>query len=113
MSHHQQIPDLYPTNFEIDLNGKKNDYQATILISILDFDCVSTEYNKICNQLSPEDLERVKVMKALLFENDKEPVEIDFIPCILDSTNRTTELPDFPCQNGPIFSKSLISLSKS
>lgn len=87
------IADLYPTDFEIDLNGKKNDYQATILIPILDFDRVRTEYNKIRDQLSPEDLERDKVMKPLLFENDKEPVEIDFTPCILDSTNRTTELP--------------------
>lgn len=89
------VADLYPLSFDLDLNGRKYDYQAIVLIPLIDFDRVRAEYEKLEKDISPEDMKRNKVMKTLLFEDPLNPTEIEIHASQLESVNKSTMRP--PC----------------
>uniref|UniRef100_A0A1I7XBF7 5'-3' exoribonuclease 1 n=1 Tax=Heterorhabditis bacteriophora TaxID=37862 RepID=A0A1I7XBF7_HETBA len=49
------IADFYPTDFETDLNGKKNDWEAVVLIPFIDEKRLLEAINSLSNKLSEEE----------------------------------------------------------
>jgi 5'-3' exonuclease len=49
---------LYPKEFKIDMEGKKNDYEGICLLPFTDSDLIKNEFNKIKNDLTEVDKKR-------------------------------------------------------
>jgi 5'-3' exoribonuclease 1 len=65
------IIDFYPTNFELDLNGKKNDWEAIVKIPFIDEKRLLDALNAREAQLSQEERERNAHGLALSFKRDE------------------------------------------
>ncbi|OMJ19154.1 5'-3' exoribonuclease 1 [Smittium culicis] len=66
------IYDLFPATFEIDLNGKKNDWEAISLIDFIDIDRVLKAMEPLKSQFSPGDTKRNRVGHNISFKHKKE-----------------------------------------
>jgi 5'-3' exoribonuclease 1 len=52
------LKEFCPTAFKVDLSGKRQEWEGTVLLPMVDFKCVETEYNKNISKVSKKDLER-------------------------------------------------------
>ncbi|PWA02870.1 hypothetical protein BB558_000960 [Smittium angustum] len=65
------IYDLYPKDFEIDLDGKKNDWEAVSLIEFVDANRIQDAMKLVMNKLSEKDIHRNRFGTNLLFKYDE------------------------------------------
>lgn len=64
------IIDMFPINFEIDLEGKKNEYECTILLPHIDPERLRDAFNEHKHKLSEYDTQRNKPGKILTYYYD-------------------------------------------
>lgn len=55
-SEHSPIIDLYPVDFEVDLEGKKQEYEGTVILPHINVERLRTEFKKVLPTLSDTDL---------------------------------------------------------
>lgn len=96
MSESSPLHEMYPLSFETDLNGKKAEWQAVVLIPIPELPALETEYNKYIQDVSEEDMVRNRLDLDQIYKNNPEP-EIINIPTgeIFKPVCLSTTLP--PC----------------
>jgi len=59
-----------PEDFEIDLSGKKNEWQGIVILPIVDFNIVVEEYNKVIDKVNPRELKRNVIGKTICYKYD-------------------------------------------
>jgi 5'-3' exonuclease len=52
------LKEFCPTTFKVDLSGKRQEWEGTVLLPMVNFKCVETEYNKNISKVIKKDLER-------------------------------------------------------
>ncbi|KNE61402.1 hypothetical protein AMAG_06232 [Allomyces macrogynus ATCC 38327] len=67
LSPNSPIIDFYPTEFEMDLNGKKNDWEAVVKIPFIDQDRLLAAIESKAHELTREENERNSFRPATLF----------------------------------------------
>jgi len=66
------IKEFYPEEFSVDMNGKKNSWEAIVLIPFIDQDRLIAELKKRENQLNDEEKKRNEFRDAILYKyNEK------------------------------------------
>ncbi|OLY81362.1 5'-3' exoribonuclease 2 [Smittium mucronatum] len=95
------ILDLFPEDFEIDLNGKRNDWEAVSLIDFIDTERVIEAMKPLKQKYTLEDKKRDLIGSNILFQYDnnleKEPIIYhSSLPNVFpDLTNVTCKMIDF------------------
>jgi len=62
---------FYPTEFEVDLAGKKRDWEAIVLLPPIDVDRFMTEYQKHVRNVTPNLLRRNMIGKNFVYLHDR------------------------------------------
>lgn len=57
----------YPNHFKVDLSGKKNEYEGTVILPMVDYDLVEKEYMKLYSQVDRKDKVRNIIGKSFLY----------------------------------------------
>lgn len=52
------IAEFYPETFETDLNGKKAEYHAVVVLPVLDYNRIQAAYDSACADIEPDDARR-------------------------------------------------------
>ncbi|KAF9926111.1 5'-3' exoribonuclease 1 [Linnemannia zychae] len=65
------IRDFYPNNFELDMNGKKQDWEAIVKIPFIDQDRLLAAMNTKEHLLSAEEVERNQTGESAMFSRDE------------------------------------------
>jgi 5'-3' exoribonuclease 1 len=68
------IADFYPIDFEVDLEGKKNEYEGIILLPHVDPERISKAFESVKDSLNEEDKERNKSGSIFAYRLDHEHV---------------------------------------
>ncbi|KAG0232651.1 5'-3' exoribonuclease 1 [Actinomortierella wolfii] len=79
------IADFYPEDFELDMNGKKQDWEAIVKIPFIDQDRLLEAMKTKEHLLTPEEVERNRFGESTVFSRD-ESLDFDY----------QSPLPDFP-----------------
>jgi 5'-3' exonuclease len=66
------IKDFYPEKFEIDLAGKKNDWQGIVILPIISPEIIVNEYAKFSEKLNEFDKRRNIFGKSFIYSFDKD-----------------------------------------
>jgi 5'-3' exoribonuclease 1 len=102
MSASSPIAKFYPTEFETDLNGRRNEWQAVALLPMIDLAAITAAYEANLPSISPNDLARNRCERALLFDaSDPSPIDIPTGPTFSPIALSATPPPGVPT----IFSK--------
>jgi 5'-3' exoribonuclease 1 len=64
------IAKYYPREFEIDMAGKRNDWEGVVLLPILDFDKIVGVYRVLESRISAGDMKRNIVGKTFVYRYD-------------------------------------------
>lgn len=69
------ISHLFPDTIEIDMEGRRREWEGLVVLPIIDFDKVHSEYRKLIRNVSEKDKKRNRFMKSLryVFDNEAEP----------------------------------------
>jgi len=62
-----KIKQFCPTTFDIDLSGKKNDWEAVVLLPMVDFEIVREEYFKHIGKVDQQDLYRNILQRSRIY----------------------------------------------
>ncbi|CAO2174121.1 unnamed protein product [Urochloa humidicola] len=84
------IIDFYPTDFEVDMNGKRYSWQGIAKLPFIDEARLLAEIQKVEHTLTPEEARRNSVMFDMLFVNGSHPLS----PYIYSLNNKFGHLPD-------------------
>ncbi|KAG8078617.1 hypothetical protein GUJ93_ZPchr0007g5549 [Zizania palustris] len=84
------IIDFYPTDFEVDMNGKRYSWQGITKLPFIDEARLLSEIKKIEHTLTPEETRRNSAMYNMLFVNGSHPLS----PCIYSLNSKFGHLPD-------------------
>ncbi|KAK4779401.1 hypothetical protein SAY86_006929 [Trapa natans] len=84
------IIDFYPTDFEVDMNGKRYAWQGIAKLPFIDETRLLAEVAKIEHTLTEEEARRNSVMFDMLFVSSSHPLSV----CIYSLDNRIKQLPD-------------------
>jgi 5'-3' exonuclease len=58
-----------PSKFEVDLCGKRKEWEGLVLLPMVDFDVIREEYNKHIEKVSPTDLKRNVLNDSILYKH--------------------------------------------
>ena len=58
---------FYPTEFKVDMDGKRNEWEGVVLLPPLNLGLLKKEYKKLCTSLEPAEKQRNKVSKTLIY----------------------------------------------
>jgi 5'-3' exonuclease len=58
---------FYPTEFKVDMDGKRNDWEGVVLLPPLNLGLLKKEYKKLCTSLEPTEKQRNKVSKTIIY----------------------------------------------
>jgi 5'-3' exoribonuclease 1 len=67
-----KLSEFYPTEFKVDLEGKKNDWEGVVILPFVDLEKVGTAYDEIKRGISDKDMKRNIVGKTYLYGLGKE-----------------------------------------
>ncbi|KAG2587801.1 hypothetical protein PVAP13_5NG173600 [Panicum virgatum] len=84
------IIDFYPTDFEVDMNGKRYSWQGIAKLPFIDEARLLAEIKKVEHTLTPEEARRNSVMFDMLFVNGSHPLS----PYIYSLNSKFGHLPD-------------------
>nr|CAB3472716.1 unnamed protein product [Digitaria exilis] len=84
------IIDFYPTDFEVDMNGKRYSWQGIAKLPFIDETRLLAEIKKVEHTLTPEEARRNSIMFDMLFVNGSHPLS----PYIYSLNNKFGHLPD-------------------
>ncbi|KAK3122871.1 hypothetical protein QOZ80_8AG0619590 [Eleusine coracana subsp. coracana] len=84
------IIDFYPTDFEVDMNGKRFSWQGIAKLPFIDEARLLAEIKKVEHTLSPEEARRNSTMCNMLFVNGSHPLS----PYIYSLNSQFGHLPD-------------------
>ncbi|TKW08643.1 hypothetical protein SEVIR_6G037300v4 [Setaria viridis] len=84
------IIDFYPTDFEVDMNGKRFSWQGIAKLPFIDEDRLLAEIKKVEHTLTPEEAMRNSTMCNMLFVNGSHPLS----PYIYSLNSKFGNLPD-------------------
>jgi 5'-3' exoribonuclease 1 len=56
-----------PDKFDVDLSGKRKDWEGIVLIPLVNFDIVKKEYDKYIDKVDPKELHRNKLVKSRIY----------------------------------------------
>ncbi|GMH13667.1 hypothetical protein Nepgr_015508 [Nepenthes gracilis] len=84
------IIDFYPTDFEVDMNGKRYSWQGVAKLPFIDEARLLAEVAKIEHTLTEEEIRRNSMMPDLLFVVSSHPLS----PYIFSLDDRLKQLPD-------------------
>ena len=62
---------FYPTEFKVDMDGKRNDWEGVVLLPPLNLSLLKKEYKKLCTSLEPHEKQRNKVGKTIFYTQHK------------------------------------------
>ena len=65
------LKEFYPDNFEIDLAGKKNDYQGILILPFIDINKIKNSYSEKKSLINFRDLKRNCLGKTFVYTHDK------------------------------------------
>ena len=71
------IARFYPTEFEVDRNGRKNEWQAVVLLPIVDLEEVRHAYEENVPLISSDDLPRNRFERVRLYSGPETQTEVD------------------------------------
>lgn len=106
------IIDFYPLEFDLDLNGKKMDWEAVVKIPFVDQDRLLKAMAPIDKQLSPDEKKRNSFGKMVEFRYDESVNSVyesslqDIFPDILHNHCRISEY-HFPSMEGILYKSTL------
>ncbi|RLN03575.1 hypothetical protein C2845_PM13G05510 [Panicum miliaceum] len=84
------IIDFYPTDFEVDMNGKRFSWQGIAKLPFIDEDRLLAEIKKVEHTLTPEEARRNSTMCNMLFVNGSHPLS----PYIYSLNSKFGNMPD-------------------
>ncbi|KAL6658910.1 hypothetical protein ACP70R_002950 [Stipagrostis hirtigluma subsp. patula] len=84
------IIDFYPTDFEVDMNGKRFSWQGIAKLPFIDEERLLAEIKKVEHTLTPEEARRNSIMCNMLFVNGSHPIS----PSIYSLNSKFGDLPD-------------------
>ncbi|KAL6850523.1 hypothetical protein ACP4OV_021150 [Aristida adscensionis] len=84
------IIDFYPTDFEVDMNGKRYSWQGIAKLPFIDEARLLAEIKKVEHTLTPEEARRNSIMFDMLFVNGSHPLS----PYIYSLNSKFGHLPD-------------------
>uniref|UniRef100_A0A0E0FWD2 5'-3' exoribonuclease n=1 Tax=Oryza nivara TaxID=4536 RepID=A0A0E0FWD2_ORYNI len=84
------IIDFYPTDFEVDMNGKRYSWQGIAKLPFIDEARLLAEIKKVEHTLTPEEARRNSIMFNMLFVNGSHPLS----PYIYSLNSKFGHLPD-------------------
>ncbi|XP_021320576.1 5'-3' exoribonuclease 3 isoform X2 [Sorghum bicolor] len=84
------IVDFYPTDFEVDMNGKRFSWQGIAKLPFIDEDRLLAEIKKVEHTLTPEEARRNSTMCNMLFVNGSHSLS----PYIYSLSSKFGHLPD-------------------
>nr|CAB3482338.1 unnamed protein product [Digitaria exilis] len=87
------IIDFYPTDFEVDMNGKRFAWQGIAKLPFIDEGRLLAEIKKVEHTLTPEEARRNSTMNNMLFVNGSHPLS----PYIYSLNSKFGNLPDKDC----------------
>ena len=61
------LASFYPTEFEIDLSGKRKEWEGIVILPMVDFEMVRDVYFRVITQVCPKELKRNVVGKSFLY----------------------------------------------
>lgn len=64
------LKDFYPTNFDIDLSGKRREWEGIVILPAVDFNIVREIYFQLINKIKPQDLKRNITGKSFIYKFD-------------------------------------------
>ena len=70
-----EIKKFCPDKFEVDISGKRKEWEGIVLLPIVNFDIISKEYFKHIEKISTEDAHRNIIGKTLLYSYTSEVFE--------------------------------------
>uniref|UniRef100_A0A0E0CAX8 5'-3' exoribonuclease n=1 Tax=Oryza meridionalis TaxID=40149 RepID=A0A0E0CAX8_9ORYZ len=84
------IIDFYPTDFDVDMNGKRYSWQGIAKLPFIDEARLLAEIKKVEHTLTPEEARRNSIMFNMLFVNGSHPLS----PYIYSLNSKFGHLPD-------------------
>ena len=88
------IARFYPTEFEVDRNGRKNEWQAVVLLPIVDLEEVRRAYEENEPLISSDDLPRNRLERVRLYSGPETQTEVDIgLGSLFRSVCLATETP--------------------
>ena len=75
-SEQSPIKEFYPTEFEVDLSGKRRDWEGTVILPMINFRKIEDEYLRFIQTVNPIDSKRNRKGKSFLYKYDRSYVKV-------------------------------------
>lgn len=70
------LKEFYPTEFEVDIAGKRQAWEGTVILPMIDFKKIEDEYLRLITSVNPIDFKRNKRGRSFVYKYDKSYVKV-------------------------------------